>query len=250
VAGTLRVPGDKSISHRSLILSALANGESTIEGILDSEDVRSTAAVLRALGANVPPISQSMRVTGVGLRGLKPPREPLDCGNSGTTTRLMAGVVAAHPFSARFVGDESLSRRPMKRIAEPLTYMGAKFEFEHGDGLPMTVRGVDLRSVDRLRVAAEPVAAGEEEEAVEVAAVGAQRVRGEGALVGEVLEVAVDEIGESAGRALAHGLCLTFGQLTATASSCAAGSSPGGVVSIGTPARAAQLASSSAARAA
>jgi 3-phosphoshikimate 1-carboxyvinyltransferase len=148
VAGTLRVPGDKSISHRSLILSALANGESTIEGILDSEDVRSTAAVLRALGANIPPISQSMRVTGVGLRGLKPPREPLDCGNSGTTTRLMAGVVAAHPFSARFVGDESLSRRPMKRIAEPLTYMGAKFEFEHGDGLPMTVRGVDLRSVD------------------------------------------------------------------------------------------------------
>ena len=148
MSGTLRVPGDKSISHRSLILSALANGESTIEGILDSADVRSTAGVLRALGANVPEISQSMRVTGGGLRGLKPSREPLDCGNSGTTTRLMAGVVAAHPFSARFVGDQSLSRRPMKRIAEPLTYMGAKFEFEHGDGLPMTVRGVDLRSVD------------------------------------------------------------------------------------------------------
>jgi 3-phosphoshikimate 1-carboxyvinyltransferase len=82
------------------------------------------------------------------LRGLRPPREALDCGNSGTTTRLVAGVVAGHPFSARFEGDASLSRRPMKRIAEPLTYMGARFDFERGDGLPMTVHGVELRSID------------------------------------------------------------------------------------------------------
>jgi len=148
VSGTIRVPGDKSISHRSLILAAMADGESTIHGILDSEDVRSTAAVLRALGVQVPAFSESILVKGCGLRGLRAPRASLDCGNSGTTTRLMAGVVAAHPFSARFVGDASLTRRPMKRIAEPLTYMGAQFEFEHGDGLPMTVRGVDLRSVD------------------------------------------------------------------------------------------------------
>lgn len=85
---------------------------------------------------------------GSGLRGLRPPKGPLDCGNSGTTTRLVAGVVAGHPFSARFEGDASLSRRPMKRIAEPLAYMGARFVFEGGDGLPMTVHGVELRSID------------------------------------------------------------------------------------------------------
>lgn len=148
VAGTIRVPGDKSISHRALILASLADGESRIRGILESDDVHSTAEVLRALGAAVPPLSNEMRVKGSGLRGLRQPRLTLDCGNSGTTTRLIAGVVAAHPFSARFEGDASLSRRPMKRIAEPLTYMGAQFDFEHGDGLPMTVHGVDLRSID------------------------------------------------------------------------------------------------------
>jgi 3-phosphoshikimate 1-carboxyvinyltransferase len=148
VAGTIRVPGDKSISHRSLILSSLADGESHVRGILDSDDVRSTAQVLRGLGAAVPSLAADTRIKGAGLRGLAAPRRPLDCGNSGTTTRLMAGVVAGHPFSARFEGDASLSRRPMKRIAEPLTYMGAQFEFEHGDGLPMTVHGVDLRSID------------------------------------------------------------------------------------------------------
>jgi 3-phosphoshikimate 1-carboxyvinyltransferase len=148
VDGTVRVPGDKSISHRSLILASLADGESHIRGILDSEDIRSTAEVLRALGARIPPLSADMRIVGGGLRGLKAPRQALNCGNSGTTTRLMAGVVAAYPFSARFEGDASLSRRPMQRVAEPLTYMGAQFEFEHGDGLPMTVRGVDLRSID------------------------------------------------------------------------------------------------------
>jgi len=142
------MPGDKSISHRALILSSLAEGESLIRGILDSEDVASTARVLRALGVDIPPFADAIRIVGVGLRGLRPPRASLDCGNSGTTTRLVAGMVAAHPFSARFEGDESLSRRPMKRIAEPLTYMGARVDFEKGDGLPMTVRGVDLRSID------------------------------------------------------------------------------------------------------
>jgi 3-phosphoshikimate 1-carboxyvinyltransferase len=148
VAGAVRVPGDKSISHRSLILAALAEGESRVAGILDSEDVRSTAGALRALGANIPELSGEMRIAGMGLRGLRPPKVALDCGNSGTTTRLLAGVVAGHPFAARFEGDASLSRRPMKRIAEPLTYMGAQFDFERGDGLPMTVHGVDLRSID------------------------------------------------------------------------------------------------------
>src|SRR4029079_5305123 len=136
------------ISHRSLILGSLADGESRIRGILDSDDVRSTAGVLRALGAPVPVLSQDMQVRGLGLRGLRAPRGNLDCGNSGTTTRLMAGVVGAHPFPARFVGDASLSKRPMKRVAEPLTYMGPQFDFDRGDGLPMMVRGADLRSID------------------------------------------------------------------------------------------------------
>ncbi len=148
VAGTVRVPGDKSISHRSLILASLADGESRIRGILDSEDVRSTAGALRALGVRIPVLSADMRVDGVGLRGLRAPTGTLDCGNSGTSARLMAGVVAAYPFAAHFEGDASLSRRPMKRVAEPLTYMGAQFEFDQGDGLPMTVRGTDLRSID------------------------------------------------------------------------------------------------------
>lgn len=148
MSGTVRVPGDKSISHRSLILSSLADGEARVRGILDSEDVRATAEVLRGLGVEIPPLAAEMRVKGVGLRGMRQPRRALDCANSGTTTRLLAGVVAAHPFSARFEGDASLSRRPMKRVAEPLTYMGAKFDFENGDGLPMTIHGVDLRSID------------------------------------------------------------------------------------------------------
>jgi 3-phosphoshikimate 1-carboxyvinyltransferase len=148
VSGTIRVPGDKSISHRSLILASLADGESVVRGILDSEDVRATAGALRTLGISIPPLSKEMRLTGGGLRGLRAPRQPLECANSGTTTRLLAGVVAGQPFSTRFEGDASLSRRPMKRIAEPLTYMGARLEFDHGDGLPMTVHGVDLRSID------------------------------------------------------------------------------------------------------
>jgi 3-phosphoshikimate 1-carboxyvinyltransferase len=148
VSGTVRVPGDKSISHRALILACLADGESAIRGILKSEDVESTAGVLRALGASVPPLSRSFTVKGSGIRALRQPRGGLQCGNSGTTTRLMAGVVAAHPIAAQFIGDESLSRRPMKRVAEPLGYMGARFDFAHGDGLPMTIHGTDLRSID------------------------------------------------------------------------------------------------------
>ena len=147
VSGTITVPGDKSISHRALILSSLASGESRIRGILDSADVRSTAGVLRALGASVPSLSADMSVKGRGVRGLTQPRVSLGCGNSGTTARLMAGVVAGHPISASFDGDASLSRRPMRRIAEPLTSMGARIELARGDGLPMTIHGGKLRSV-------------------------------------------------------------------------------------------------------
>jgi 3-phosphoshikimate 1-carboxyvinyltransferase len=145
--GVVRVPGDKSISHRALILAALATGESRISGILQSADVTSTAAALRRLGVGIPDLADEISIEGKGLRGLAAPGGDIDAGNSGTTVRLMSGVVAAHPFSTRFIGDASLSRRPMKRIAEPLTEMGARFEFARGDGLPMTVFGGRLSGI-------------------------------------------------------------------------------------------------------
>jgi len=147
VHGSLRVPGDKSISHRSLILGAIANGESRIRGILQSADVHSTAGVLRALGVQIPDLTTDITVRGVGLRGLAQPAKPLDCGNSGTTTRLMAGVVAATPVEATFVGDASLSRRPMRRVARPLEAMGAKVELPEHGGLPMLIHGGALHSL-------------------------------------------------------------------------------------------------------
>jgi 3-phosphoshikimate 1-carboxyvinyltransferase len=147
VSGTLRVPGDKSISHRSLILSALANGRSRITGILESADVHSTAGVLRTLGATIPELSSDFVVEGRGVESLRAPASSLDCGNSGTTTRLMAGVIAARPFSATFVGDASLSRRPMRRVARPLEAMGAKVTLPAHGGLPMTVSGGGLHDV-------------------------------------------------------------------------------------------------------
>jgi 3-phosphoshikimate 1-carboxyvinyltransferase len=148
VDGALRVPGDKSISHRSLMLGALGDGASRVRGVLRSLDVESTAGVLRALGARIPALGDEMVIEGGGLRGLRAPTVDLDCGNSGTTTRLMAGIIAGSPLSARLVGDASLSRRPMGRVARPLSAMGARFEFQGGgEGLPMTVHGGHLRGL-------------------------------------------------------------------------------------------------------
>ena len=148
VAGELTVPGDKSISHRSLICSALADGTSRVRAILQSADVHSTAAVLGALGVEMPALGADMTITGVGLRGLRDPSTDLDCGNSGTSTRLLAGVVAGSGITARFVGDASLSGRPMRRIARPLGAMGATVELPEHGGLPMIVRGTRLRDVE------------------------------------------------------------------------------------------------------
>ena len=147
VSGEIRVPGDKSISHRALLLAALGCGPSRIRGILDSADVRSTAGALRMLGVDVPPLGSDIIVEGVGAGGFRSPADSLDCGNSGTTARLLAGIVAGSPIVARFVGDASLSRRPMRRVAEPLEAMGARFEFERAEGLPMTVHGGRLRGI-------------------------------------------------------------------------------------------------------
>jgi 3-phosphoshikimate 1-carboxyvinyltransferase len=143
----VRVPGDKSISHRALICAALASGRSRIRHILPSADVHSTAGVLRALGVAIPSLGDEMRVDGLGLGGLQAPTVDLDCGNSGTTARLMTGVLSGHAFSSRLVGDESLSRRPMGRVAKPLTTMGATFAFESGEQLPMVVTGGALRPI-------------------------------------------------------------------------------------------------------
>lgn len=143
----VHVPGDKSISHRALMFGALADGVGTIDNLLRSADVESTANVLRALGVRIDVDGNRATVHGLGLGRLAPPAVPLDCGNSGTTTRLMAGIVAAHPFEATFVGDASLSRRPMRRVAEPLEAMGARVTFERGDALPMTVHGASLHSI-------------------------------------------------------------------------------------------------------
>ena len=148
---SVTVPGDKSLSHRALMFAALGTGESVLRGVLPSADVMSTAGVLRTLGVDVPATwaaDSTLRIMGVGRRGLRAPGGDLDCGNSGTTTRLMAGVIAGHPQRATFVGDASLSRRPMRRIARPLTQMGAVFSFSGDDGLPMTVQGGDLRAID------------------------------------------------------------------------------------------------------
>ncbi|MDQ6886327.1 MAG: 3-phosphoshikimate 1-carboxyvinyltransferase [Gemmatimonadota bacterium] len=144
----MRVPGDKSISHRGLILAALADGSSRIRGILQSADIHSTAAALRALGVALPEVTGEMVVEGVGLRGLRRAQANVECGNSGTTARLVAGIVAAIPARTRFTGDSSLSRRPMRRVAEPLSAMGARIEMENGDGLPMIVHGGALRTIE------------------------------------------------------------------------------------------------------
>jgi 3-phosphoshikimate 1-carboxyvinyltransferase len=144
---TLRVPGDKSISHRALMLAALGRGPSRVQGLLRSADIESTASVLRALGAAIPPLEDEIGIEGVGLRGLQAPERELDCGNSGTTARLMAGVLAAVPFASRLTGDASLSARPMRRVAEPLGAMGASVEPAPNGGLPMSITGASLRGL-------------------------------------------------------------------------------------------------------
>jgi len=145
--GELRVPGDKSISHRALMLSALADGETAVEGLSSSADVASTKACLEALGVGFRQDGAVLRVRGRGLGGLSAPTRELDAGNSGTTMRLMAGILAGHPFGATLTGDASLRRRPMKRVAEPLRAMGATVELEGGERAPLTLRGGRLKGI-------------------------------------------------------------------------------------------------------
>lgn len=143
LAGTARVPGDKSISHRSLMLSALAVGQSRVTGLLEGEDVLATAAAMRAMGATIERGADgAWTIEGVGVGGLMQPGQALDMGNSGTSTRLLMGLVASHPISATFIGDASLSKRPMGRVIDPLSTMGASLESSPGGRLPLMVRGL------------------------------------------------------------------------------------------------------------
>src|SRR6478752_6674752 len=138
VGGTVRVPGDKSITHRALLLSALARGTSHVGGALTSLDARSSARVLRQLGAEVSPLRPETVVTVRGRSRFRRPDAALDCGNSGTTTRLLLGLLAAHRFPATLTGDGSLRRRPMRRVTVPLARMGARFsELAGSEGLPL-----------------------------------------------------------------------------------------------------------------
>ena len=147
LTGEIAVPGDKSISHRALILGAVANGRTIVTGISTAADVNSTRTCLQDLG--VPIISQSgeLIIDGVGINGLKPPIKKLDAGNSGTSMRLLAGILAGQNFSTTITGDESLCKRPMKRIIEPLEKMGAIIESEQGYP-PLTVHGGNLRAIE------------------------------------------------------------------------------------------------------
>ena len=139
IKGCLSLPGDKSLSHRSVMFSALAEGESRIYNCLDSADVNSTIDIFRKMGVEIKKTDDEIIVKGAGFGGLKAPTENLDAGNSGTTSRLMSGVLAMQNFESRMIGDESLSKRPMKRVIDPLSEMGAKFETNEAQTLPMKV---------------------------------------------------------------------------------------------------------------
>lgn len=134
--GDVRIPGDKSVSHRAIMLASLADGVSRIEGFLEGEDTRATATIFGQLGVAIESPSDGVRVVhGVGIDGLRAPSAPLDCGNAGTAMRLLAGLLAGQRFDSTLVGDDSLARRPMRRVIDPLSRMGARIDAAD-DGLP------------------------------------------------------------------------------------------------------------------
>lgn len=148
IAGSVRAPGDKSCSHRAVMMAAVAEGESTITGLLEGEDVMNTARAVKALGAGVERTAQgAWTVDGVGGRGFASPRYDLDFGNSGTGARLMMGLIAGHDVRARFVGDASLTSRPMERVLKPLREMGLRAETAPGGRLPAVLTGGKLKAI-------------------------------------------------------------------------------------------------------
>jgi len=164
VRGEIVVPGDKSISHRAVMLAALAEGTSRISGFLEGEDTRATARAFAAMGVQVQTPSASERIVhGVGLHGLHAPAQAIDCGNAGTGMRLLAGLLAGQSFDSTLTGDESLSRRPMRRVIDPLGQMGARIDAEPGGLPPLRIHGnVALHGIDY----ATPVASAQVKSAV------------------------------------------------------------------------------------
>lgn len=146
--GAVAVPGDKSITHRALILGAIARGTTRIRHGLEADDCRATQAACAAMGVPIRRMGDEIQMEGVGLQGLAAPAQPLDCGNSGTTMRLLLGVLAAQPFTATLIGDPSLSQRPMARVTHLLRTMGAAIEGgQHGNFAPLTIRGGPLNGL-------------------------------------------------------------------------------------------------------
>ena len=155
VGGTIRVPGDKSISHRYALLAGIADGRTIIHNYAPGADCASTLACLASLGVSIQQQSPAVHggppaiaIDGRGVRGLQHSATPLDCGNSGSTMRMLAGVIAAHSFTSTLTGDRSLSRRPMRRIMGPLSQMGARIAGTNGDRPPITIHGADLTAID------------------------------------------------------------------------------------------------------
>ena len=142
--GSISVPGDKSISHRAVILGAIAQGRTKIKGLLESEDVLSTVNALRNMGVKIDHHKEEvMVIEGVGLYGLRDPGQPLNMGNSGTAMRLMAGVLAGQSFPSTLVGDDSLSQRPMARVVEPLLALGADISVQNTGYPPIQIKPVN-----------------------------------------------------------------------------------------------------------
>lgn len=150
LAGEIRVPGDKSISHRSIMLGALAEGTTHVSGFLEGEDAIATLEAFRAMGVHIDgPANGDITIEGVGMNGLQPPEGPIDLGNSGTAMRLMCGLLAGQGMEVTLVGDDSLSKRPMKRVTDPLARMGAEINATPKGTAPLVIRPVDgLRGID------------------------------------------------------------------------------------------------------
>jgi 3-phosphoshikimate 1-carboxyvinyltransferase len=196
--GAVQFPGDKSISHRYAMLAAIAEGPSEIHFFSSSADCQSTLDCLKALGVKIERKDNVVRIEGVGLAGLRAPSGPLDAGNSGSTMRMLAGVLAGQPFRSVLVGDASLSRRPMKRVAEPLTRMGARIKTAEGDRPPLEIEGGHLIPI-RYEM---PVASAQVKSAILLAGLFAE---GETVVVERLptrdhTEIALEQMGADIGR--------------------------------------------------
>ena len=176
IRGTVRVPGDKSISHRLAMLGGIADGTTLIHNFAESADCQSTLECLKQLGVTIRQDGSTVTIQGRGLHGLQPPSRDLDAGNSGTTVRLMSGILSGQSFESTFVGDASLSRRPMRRIMDPLRQFGATLTAKDDNFLPLRIRGTRLTAIDYIL----PVASAQVKSAVLLAGLfagGTTRVR-------------------------------------------------------------------------